>query len=46
MKKIIKKQGNSAIIRLSPDDMDVYELEIGDIIEMEIVKLKEDNKRR
>lgn len=39
MKKIIKKYGQSFIIVISPDDMKIYNLKVGDIISFEIEKI-------
>ena len=38
MKKIIKKYGNSTIIILNPEDLKIYGLEVGDIIDIQIKK--------
>ena len=38
MKKIIKRYGDSLIIRLTKDDCDIYKLHEGDVIEMTIIK--------
>jgi antitoxin component of MazEF toxin-antitoxin module len=35
MKKIIKKWGPSLVIRFSPDDMEMYGIKEGDIIEID-----------
>lgn len=43
MKKILKKYGNSNIIRISPEDMKIYELKPGDVVELHIKKLKGDD---
>lgn len=45
MRKQIKKYGNSLVIKITAEDQEVYELEEGDVIEMEIVKLKEDRRK-
>lgn len=44
MKKIIKKYGNAKVIRLSPDELKIYELETGDIIEIDIKKINRGDK--
>ena len=36
MKKIIKRYGNSNIIILNPDEMEIYKLKTGDVIDIEI----------
>jgi antitoxin component of MazEF toxin-antitoxin module len=36
MKKIIKKYGSSFVIRITPEEMKVYGLNLGDIIDIEI----------
>lgn len=42
MRKQIKKWGDSAIIVLSPEDLKVYKLKIGDIVDLsDILKIKE-----
>ena len=38
MKKIVKKTGNSACIILDREDLKVYKLKIGDIIEVNLKK--------
>lgn len=40
MKKIIKKYGDSAVITLTPEDLKIYELKIGDIVEIVMRKAK------
>lgn len=40
MRKEIKKWGDSFIITISREDMKVYELNRGDIVDIELVKLK------
>ena len=39
MRKIIKSYGNSHIILLNSEDMKVYSLKIGDVVEIEIKKM-------
>ena len=34
MKKIIKKYGNAFIIRITPDDMKIYDLKEGDVVDI------------
>lgn len=36
MKKVIKKYGNSNVIILDAEDMHIYGLKVGDIIDVEI----------
>ncbi len=43
MKKIIKKYGSSNVIILDSEDMKIYKLKVGDILDIEIKK--EANKR-
>ena len=45
MRKKIKKDGNSHKIRINSEDMDLYNLQEGDVIEFTIIKLdpKEEN---
>ena len=38
MKKIIKKYGNSFVILLDNEDMKIYKLSEGDIVDIEIKK--------
>lgn len=40
MKKIIKRYGNTNVIVLDAEDMKVYELKEGDIVEVAITKTK------
>lgn len=40
MRKEVKKDGNSFKIRLDAEDMRVYELKEGDVIDIELVKIK------
>jgi antitoxin component of MazEF toxin-antitoxin module len=40
MRKIIKKQGNSLIIRITSDDAEIYNLQEDDVVQIEIYKLK------
>ena len=42
MKKQIKRYGNSLIILIDKEDSEIYNLEEGDVVELEIVKLKGD----
>lgn len=44
MKKKIKKYGNSAVIVLTRDNLEVYDLKIDDIIDIEIVKTEKGGK--
>lgn len=39
MRKQVKKDGNSFKIRLDSEDIEVYELEEGDVIDIEICKI-------
>lgn len=43
MKKIIKKYGSTLIIRLDPEDLQIYDLKEGDILEIEFKKIGEKN---
>ena len=38
MKKIVKKYGNSFVILLDYEDMEIYKLKEGDIIDIELKK--------
>ena len=40
MKKIIKKTGNSLIILLNVEDVKIYDLKEGDIVDIELTKEK------
>ena len=40
MRKEVKKDGNSFKIRLDAEDMKVYELKEGDIVDIELSKIK------
>ena len=39
MKKIIKAYGTSTIITLSPEDLKIYDLKVGDVVEVHLIKL-------
>ena len=39
MKKVIKKYENSNVIILDSEDMNIYELHIGDIVDIELCKI-------
>ncbi len=44
MRKIIKKYGGSYVMILSPEDLQVHDLELGDVVDIgDLVKVK-DNK--
>ena len=40
MKKIIKAYGASTIITLSPEDLKIYELKVGDVVEIHLRKVE------
>ncbi|MBU1121969.1 MAG: hypothetical protein KKF54_04655 [Candidatus Omnitrophica bacterium] len=40
MKKKIKKYGGTAVITLNTEDLDIYELKIGDVVEIHLIKQK------
>jgi len=40
MRKQIQKYGNSCVIRLSKDDLKIYNLKVGDIVDVEIEKVR------
>ena len=40
MRKEVKKDGNSNKIRLDSEDMRVYELKEGDVVDIELSKIK------
>jgi len=40
MIKIIKKQGNSLLIRLDAEDQQIFKLKAGDVIEFDITKVR------
>ena len=42
MKKIITTYGNSTVIKLDKEDLEIYELKEGDIVDIEIYKIKGD----
>ena len=44
MRKEVKSDGNSFKIRLDAEDMKVYNLVAGDILDIEICKIKEKDK--
>lgn len=46
MKKKIKKQGNSALIRFTIDEMEINDWKVGDVLDLsDVVKLKEVKKK-
>jgi hypothetical protein len=40
MRKEVKKDGNSHVIRLDAEDMKVYGLKLGDVVDIEICKIR------
>lgn len=38
MKKIVKQYGNSAVIIFSPEDLQVYQISVGDVVEIAGIK--------
>lgn len=40
MKKFVMSDGNSHKLRLNSEDMKIYELQEGDLLDVEIVKIK------
>jgi antitoxin component of MazEF toxin-antitoxin module len=44
MKKEIKKYGNAYVIKLDAEDRKIYNLDEGDIVDIEICKVKEKSK--
>lgn len=40
MKKIIKRWGDSKILVLDAEDCKIYDLEVGDVVEIELTKIK------
>jgi len=45
MRKEIKQYGNSAVIVLDSEDMKVYQLKYGDVLDIEISKIKTEVKK-
>ena len=45
MKKKIKKYGNAHIILLSPEDLELNGLEVGDVIDFTITKITKPKKK-
>lgn len=43
MKKVIKQYGTSNIIRISPEELRIYNLKVGDVID---IKITPDKTRR
>ena len=39
MKKILKQWGNTLVIRISPEEREVYDLNEDDIVELTIIKV-------
>jgi antitoxin component of MazEF toxin-antitoxin module len=46
MKKQIKQYGNSLVIKITAEDQEIYGLEAGDIIDIELVKIDEPTRSR
>jgi hypothetical protein len=46
MKKIITSYGNSTVIKLDKEDLEIYELKEGDIIDIEICKMKKEKDKK
>lgn len=44
MEKIIKKYGNALIIRFDKEDVKIYDLNEGDILNIELEKIKKNQK--
>ena len=44
MKKEVKKYGNAYVIKLDAEDRKIYELDKGDIVDIEICKVKKNGK--
>lgn len=42
MKKVIKRYGNSYVIKLSPDEIRIYDLEEGDFVDIEMMRINKD----
>lgn len=40
MKKIIKRYGSSLIVRITPDEIKIHRLKVGDIIDFKIERVK------
>ena len=40
MRKQIKKYGNTAVIQINLEELNLYELKFGDIVEVELKKVK------
>jgi len=43
MKKLVKKWGDSLVIVLDKEDIQIYELNEGDVIDIEIKKAEDEN---
>jgi antitoxin component of MazEF toxin-antitoxin module len=46
MKKQIKQYGNSLVIKITAEDQEIYDLEAGDIVDIELIKVDEPTRRR
>jgi len=46
MRKIIRKYGNTHIIRLDPEDLKIYDLKEGDIVELTLIKIKNQKREK
>lgn len=46
MKKEVMKDGNSHKLRLNAEDMRIYELEAGDVVDVEICKVENNGAKK
>ena len=46
MRKIIKKYGSSHVIILNPEDLKIYNLKEGDIVDLEVCKINGDQNEK
>lgn len=40
MQKIVKKWGNSLVIKFDVEDVEIYKLKEGDVLDLELTKIK------
>ena len=46
MKKIVKKYGNTLVINFDPEDLKIYNIEEGDILDLSDMRIIKKNKKK
>ena len=47
MKKLVRKYGNSIVIKLSPEELKIYDIEEGDLIDFsDLIVIKKSKKKK